>query len=421
MKLVTIEKPVKESSDYYKLVESGDYFKEMDLAIQNSPTATMVMLMFKKYCLLPNLKEEYSELWAKVVDDKFRYGFFTLWIKYNADLDVSNAYYRMSKNYRAKKSDDTGNTSMYLNAVSKKEFPSFNKNKKVLISQIKKSGNFTKFSGQIFQYNTTSQPYETTPLFSVLKWMKIEDDTPEHITSSAENALHGNNIFIMKRNTESSNDKQGEDGEKILSNTDKVIGALRSSKSVKNSGSNHVLEVNTDEETDLNKVFIKVPIGNDIDVDKFNAVDDKASKKICTAAYNFPSILANPSEGLFGNSGEAIEAAITYWKTTCEYEAEKIKKAFDAIGITLQEEIQQEVEETPEEDRTDEQKALMAFSGTVPNIIQLQQSVQSGATTLASGIAMLTLLYGFKEEEAARIIGTPKANNTAEIETNQTV
>jgi hypothetical protein len=62
----------------------------------------------------------------------------------------------------------------------------------------------------------------------------------------------------------------------------------------------------------------------------------------------------------------------------------------------------------------------MAFSGTVPNILELQKSVQSGATTLDSGKAMLMLLYGFKEEEATAIIGTPKEITPAPP-TNETI
>jgi hypothetical protein len=417
MKLTTIEKPVKESKDFVKLVEEGNYFKEMDNAIENSPTATMVVLQFKKYCVLPDLKPEYVDLWNKIVDEKIRYGMFTLWTKYDIDLEVNSVYFRLSKNYRAKKKDDVGNVSQFLNVNTNKIFPAFNSDKKVVKSQIEKAGDFRKFSGQIFQYNTTSRDYEVTPLFSVLKYMKIEDDTPDHINSSADNALFGNNIFLMKKGADSSNDTD-ENGEKTITNTDRVVGALRQAKSVKNSGTNHVLEVVADNDVDLTKSFVKVEIGNDVDVDKFNAVDEKASKKICIAGYNFPSILANPSEGLFGNSGDALDTAINYWKTTCEYEAEKIEEVFLKIGIELQNKKEEIVE--PEADRTDEQKALMAFSGTVPNILELQKSVQSGATTLDSGKAMLMLLYGFKEEEATAIIGTPKEITPAPP-TNETI
>jgi hypothetical protein len=342
MKLYTaIEKPKRELINFNKLVETGDYFKEMDYAIQNSPTATMVVLMFKKYCVLPNLKEQFSELWGKIIDEKIKYGYFTLWVEYDADLEVKNVNFRLSKNYRAKRMDDVGNVSEYLNVITGKKFPAFNPDKKVLRSQIEKAGGFDKFSGQIFQYNTTSQSYEITPLFSVYDWMKIEHDTPTHISASADNALFGNNVFLMKKGAESSNtpEEDGEGENKPISNTDRVIGALRAAKGTKSSGTNHVITVDTEDE-DLNKIFVKMAIGNDIDLDKFSDVDDKAGKKICTAVYCFPQILANPSEGLFGNSGEALNVAIDYWKSTCLFEAQKIQKAFEKLGLKIVEPTQ---------------------------------------------------------------------------------
>lgn len=334
MKLYTaIEKPTRELVNFNKLVETGNFFREMDYAIQNSPTATMVVLMFKKYCELKNLDEKFSDLWGKIIDEKIKYGYFTLWIEYDANLEPKSANFRLSKNYRAKRIDDLGNVSQYLNVITGKKFPAFNPDKTVLRAQIKAAGGFSKFSGQIYQYNTTSQPYEITPLFSVFDWMKTEHDTPTHISASADNALFGNNIFIMKKGAESSNTEE-ETETKIVSNTDRVIGALRAAKGTKSSGTNHVITVDAEDE-DLNKIFVKMPIGNDIDLDKFNNVDDKAGKKICTACYCFPQILASPSEGLFGNSGEAYQAAINFWRQTCEFEAEKILKAFNKIGIKI--------------------------------------------------------------------------------------
>lgn len=335
MDIVTIEKPVKEHKDFAKLIVKGDYFKEMDKAIRNSPTASMAVLMFKKYCTLPNLKTQFAPYFEKIKDEKIKYGFFTLWIEYDADLEVKGAHFRLSKDYRVKEKDDLGSASEFLNVRTGKRFPAFNPDKAVLRAQIEKAGGFENFTGQIYQYNTTTADYEYSVFVPVFPWMEIEADTPEHITATADNSLFGNNIFIMRKAAENSAG-EGENGEKIVSNTDRVIGALRNAKSVKNSGTNHVITVNTEE--DLNKVFIKVPIGNDIDIDKFNNVDDKASKKICTAAYCFPQILANPSEGLFGNSGEAYQAAISFWQKTCEFEAAKIEAAFKEIGVPITEE-----------------------------------------------------------------------------------
>jgi hypothetical protein len=334
MKITTIPRPIHENKNFVKLIEDGDYFKEMDEAIRGSATASMVVLMFKKYCTLPNLKESILPYWGKIKDEKIKYGFFTLWVEYNADLTVEAVHFRLSKDYRVKKMDDLGKASQFLNVRTKKTFPAFNPDKEVLKAQIEKAGGFDKFTGQIYQYNTTSDNYEFSVFVPVYPWLLVEDKTPTHITASADNALFGNNIFLMKKAAESSTDNVDGDGNKIVTNTDRVVHALRAAKTVKNSGTNHVITVDTEE--DLTKVFTKIEIGNNIDLDKFNAVDDKAGKKICTAAYCFPQILANPSEGLFGNSGEAYQAAINFWQKTCEFEALKIEAAFREIGVEIQ-------------------------------------------------------------------------------------
>lgn len=340
MQIVEINKPIKEKKEFVKLIEKGDYFKEMDHAIMNSPTASMAVLMFKKYCVLPNIKPAYLTTFDKVKHEKIHYGYFTLWVEYDIDCKVKAAHFRLSKNYRVKCKDDLGNASQYLNVNTDAVFPAFNSDKKVVAAQMAKAGGFDKYTGQIYQYNTTTANYEYSVFYPVFKWMEIEADTPTFITASADNALFGNNIFVMAKESESSagegaTDENGNPtGPKIVSNTDKVIAALRQAKTVKNSGTNHVLTVNTEKK--LDEVFLKVPIGNDIELDKFNTVDDKAGKKICTACYCFPQILSNPSEGLFGNSGEAYQTAINFWKATCEFEAAKIEAAFLEIGVPIQ-------------------------------------------------------------------------------------
>lgn len=332
MKIATINKPIREKKDFQKLVDEGDYFGELDQVIRDSPTASMAVLMFKKYCELPNLIQSFTPQWERIKDEKIKYGFFTLWVEYDIDFNVKSAHFRQSRFYRAKEMDDLGRATQYVNTRTDKVFPAFNSNKTVVAAQVEAAGGFDKFAGQIYQYNTTSAPYELSVFVPVFNWMKIEADAPTHISASADNALFGNNIFLMKKAAESSNEED-ENGNKRVSNTDRVIAALRQAKTVKNSGTNHVITVDTEE--DLTKVFQKVEIGNNIDLDKFNAVDDKAGKKICTAAYCFPQILANPSEGLFGNSGEAYEAALSLWKSTCGFEALKILDAFLEIGVKI--------------------------------------------------------------------------------------
>lgn len=411
MEVVEIKKPVTEKKDFVKLIEKGDYFQEMDTAIMNSPTASMAVLMFKKYCVLPNILPSFAPYFEKIKDEKIKYGFFTVWVEYDMDCEVKAAYFRLSKNYRVKCKDDLGRASRYYNVNTKAEFPAFNKDKKVVRAQIEKAGGFEKFTGQIYQYNTTTANYEYSVFFPVYKWMEIEADTPTFITASADNALFGNNLFVMKKGAETTTGEGAEGEPRVISNTDKVIGALRHSKSVKNSGTNLVATVDTDE--DVTKIITKIAIGNDIELDKFNNVDDKAGKKICTAAYCFPQILANPSEGLFGNSGEAYQAAIDFWAKTCEFEALKIEAAFLEIGVSIQapdpaEEAQEAEELTVDQATLDAQAQLRGSVGGVQALLSIQTSYSQKLTTYDSAIAMIELVFGYNKDEAVRLLGTPE-------------
>jgi hypothetical protein len=410
MEIVEIKKPAKEQKDFVKLIEKGDYFNEMGNAIMNSPTASMAVLMFKKYCVLPNIKPAFAPSFEKIKDEKIKFGFFTVWVEYDVDLSVKAAHFRLSKNYRVKCKDDLGKASQYLNVNTKAVFPAFNSDKKVVAAQVEKAGGFGRFTGQIYQYNTTTANYEYSVFFPVFKWMEIEADTPTFITASADNALFGNNIFVMKKAAETSAGEGGEGQPKVITNTDTVVSALRQAKTVKNSGTNHVLTVNTEEPID--KVFMKVPIGNDIELDKFNNVDDKAGKKICTAAYCFPQILANPSEGLFGNSGEAYQAAIDFWAKTCEFEALKIEAAFLEIGVPIQdadpaEDAQAEEELTVDQATLDAQAQLRGSVGGVQALLSIQTSYSQKLTTYSSAIAMIELVFGYNNDEAVRLLGEP--------------
>jgi len=410
MEIQTVDKPVVEKIDFVKLVKQGDYFNELDAAITYSPTASMAVLMFKKYCTLPNIKKEFLPYWEKIKDEKIKYGFFTLWIEYDSDLKPTAAHFRLSKQYRVKKKDSLGKASTFLNVITGAEFPAFNSDPKIVKAQVEKAGGFEKFKGQIYQYNTTTADYEFSPFVSVFKWMEIEAATPTHVTAAADNALFGNNIFIMRKAAESSNDPQDANSPKKLTNTDRVLGALRNAKSVKKSGVNHVITVDTEE--DITKIFHKVEISNNIDVDKFNNADNKAADKICTAAYCFPKILANPTETLFGNSGEAYQAAIDIWRSTCEFEAEKIEAAFLEIGIPLREKDPAMEEHEAEEDSIDQatldaQASLRGSVGGVQALLNIQTSFSQELTTRDSAIAMIELIFGFPRDEAERLLGAP--------------
>jgi hypothetical protein len=397
-----IKKPVK---SFFIRFADKDYFEILRNSIINSPTACGVLLLFKKFCVLPNILPEYEKLWEKIIDEKASFGRFTLWVRYSIDLEVDSVEFRLSEYYVAKIKDYVGNVSQFENIQTGKVFPSFNPNKSILKAQIEDAGGFEKFSGQIYQYNTTSMDYELSPFFPVINWMATESETPNYISGVAINDIQGSRMFITKK----LGDSFDEEGQIIETSFDKFKRVMTSTKGTDSAGQNFILEINTDDE-DVSKLITTIDLASKVDVDKFNSVDSKAEDKICIAFYGFPKILLSPNEGVFGNSGEALREAESHWKTTCEFEAQKILNAFSEIGIKITSDIvEAEVHEDPVDERTlDSQSTLKGSVGGVQSILQIQASYVQGTTSYESAIAMLELIFGFSNEEAKRLLGNPQ-------------
>jgi hypothetical protein len=66
------------------------------------------------------------------------------------------------------------------------------------------------------------------------------------------------------------------------------------------------------------------------------------------------------------------------------------------------------------------QAELRGSVGGVQGILNLQASVSAGTTTYEAGIGILTIVYGFSEENAKTLLGEPKPVETAEEETETT-
>ena len=332
------KKKAVDTKGFVQLGEDGLYFQNLDEAFLNSPTATMCLLKFHEYCVPIGLLDKYQSLWKKIENDYIRYGYFLLNIEYDINAKAIEAHYRNPKDYVVKEKDDNDNASTFKNKSTGTLYPAFNPDIKIVKSQFAKEG-FKKFKGQIYMYNDSSMPYRITPLYSVLKWMELESDASTYVSRASDNAMFGNNIFVVKASSADLSDMSPEalKEREILSD---IKEALTEAKGVENTAQNILLEWKGDTE-DVTKLITKVSISNDVNVDLLNSVDDKAESKICTACYNFPKILLFQNDGIFGDSGAAIETATKFWALSCQREANNILDAFKAIGIKITQETPQ--------------------------------------------------------------------------------
>jgi hypothetical protein len=310
----------------YVQIDDGLFFERLDSAYLNSPTATMCILKFLEYCIPAGLLPEYVVLWNKIKSDYLRYGYYLLNVTYDVDANVTGVIYKNPKHFLIKDKDDNDNASTFINIKTDKVYPTFNKDKTVVISQYPEKGGYLKYTGQIYMYNDTSMPYRITPFYSVQKYMEGEADAATYIEKASDNAMFGNNLFVIKASSDAD--------AKELAVLGEVKEALSGAKGVTETAQNLLIEWKGDVE-DVAKLLTKVSISNEIDVDLFNAADDKASQKICMACYGFPEILISNNDGLFGNSGEALTVAESFWSKTCLKEANKMLEGFTQIGVAI--------------------------------------------------------------------------------------
>lgn len=402
------KKPVV-TKGYVQLGDDGLYFEGLDNAYLNSPTATMCLLKFLEYCIPPGLKAQYIPLWNKIKNDYIRYGYYILNIEYDVNGNVRGFLYKNPKDFLIKDKDDNGNASTFINIKTGVVYPAFNSTKAVVLSQFTdQKGGYRKFLGQIYMYNDTSQPYRITPLYSVKKWMEAEDDSATYTAKASDNAMFGNNLFVAKKSSDPT--------AKELEILGEIKSAISGAKGVENTAQNLLLEYQGDIE-DVTKLISKVSISNDVDVDLLNATDDKAESKICVACYNFPKILLFQGEGIFGDSGVAIQTATDLWQETCLREANHILEGFAEIGIAITDKIV-EVPEEVDSKTQDAQAVLRGSVGGAQMILTVQQSFAAQTTSFESAISIFELIYGFTREEAIKLLGNPKIEPNANSTTD---
>lgn len=393
------KKPV-DTKGFVVIDADGVFFDRLDLAYLNSTTATMCLLKFLEYCVPEGLLDKYQDLWKKISNDYIRYGYFLLNVRYTIDgtVDTKDPFeYRSPRDYAVKNKDDNGNASMFLNLRTAKQIPAFNNDPMVVKSQwanLKKG--YQDFTGQIYMYNDSAQPYRITPMYSALNWMRIESEAGTYVTKACDNAMFGNNLFVMKKSSDAT--------AKELEIIQTVKETLTSAKSVEETAQNLVLEWEGDI-ADVPNLINKISISNEVNVELFNTTDDKAINKICLACYGFPKILVMDNDGLFGNSGEAITIATNNWAKTCQKEAANMMDAFKAIGVAITEE-KPPVEE-PDTKTADAQAELRGTVGGGQLVLATQQAVTARTSTRGAAIALFRLILGFSEQDAIDLLGDP--------------
>ncbi|MGV3695499.1 hypothetical protein [Flavobacterium sp.] len=317
----------------------------------------------------------------------------------------------------------------------------YNPRPEVIAAQVEASGGWQNYKGQIAflklsdEYDYPKSLIETAYLFA---------DTEHKLGlfyNSTTSRGFENTTIIRHRKFPDQKDKTAFD-----ENLKKVSGIERASSTL-------AIEDDWDDETQKDGNFKFDTIKNDGKADKFKHFEESSANFIRKAFKNIPPQLVDYVAGKLGNtSGEDLIKAQSVYNAIVSRDQEKIEMFFAELFRNYKDPINQSgvwtikqysllddgtvnynggvdpanpVQKTAEELDADAirtaQATLRGSVGGVTSILAIQASVVAKTTTLDSGVAMLINIFGYTDEVARRILGTPEVAPANTDPNNDTV
>jgi hypothetical protein len=155
----------------------------------------------------------------------------------------------------------------------------------------------------------------------------------------------------------------------------------------------------------------------------FEGMEKSLANNIRKSIYGLPSVLIDYESGaLSGVSGEAISQAVAYYnQMTKDLRANIGEQLGGLLSKTLNpvlrnntdwtikplELIEVESVDNISVKKLESQSVLRGSVGGVQALIQLQQSVSSGTSTVDAAVSIIEEIYGIEKTTAARMLGNP--------------
>lgn len=352
-------------------------------------------------------------------------------IGYNGELKIKSIKVLPATTVRVDKADDLGYSGKYVvyenwdkenGKIEENKFKlydKFNPLKNVIQSQIEAAKSILQYKGQILHIQKDSNSiYSLSDINPVLSEALLEKNSQTFRSQGAEKGFLNTKLMVVQP-------FGNDDDRRSFNNT------LKNLQGAENSGNVLLLEAgatteNLDTQVKLEDLSSKYN-------DKLFEYSDAQAEKNITKAFGVPMLLIDTTnDGLFGNSGEMLfEAKKQLWESR-EEERDLIEEAFlklinnwkdeapsDLKIISPFEEISDEKTGEPEDVNATAQATLKGSVGGVTALLSIQQSVATGVTDLEAAVNIVINIYGFTEDEARKMLGTPKPitteNNTQQL------
>jgi hypothetical protein len=312
---------------------NNDYPERMELAIASSSTAKRCVDKLRKFILGKgvgdlNLKqigsnnEKIYELIKGISIDIAQHNGFVIHVNYEGDSSgkihpssVTHIPLIFARKGAKDDKDHIGKICLHSNWYEAKKddlkvINSYNPIKKVILSQIEKSGGWDNYNGQVLYYSfDTNRIYPISPM-EVVEDAGFSQKAIQRLNrTSLEKGRFGTTLVITESMIDSDLDLETEEGQIEFRNQkkdrDNFREGLKKSRGVNSAETIMHIDVDT-EQDDLNKAIKVVQLDSNIN-DKMFAESRKASKEDICEAFGVPIELITPKASLFGQSGEAMK------------------------------------------------------------------------------------------------------------------
>lgn len=433
--------------EIYQNGEDNLYPERIDRVINNSVTAKMASEIMVQYLIgkgfgeadnfKVNESQKLIDFAIDVADSITRQRGVAIHFDYNLNFEPINPKVLDFTKIRLglKDSIDYNGKIVFKNDwLNQKEkavvFDVFNKNPKIVQSQIEKAGSIEKYKGQVLYINLDSRYYyplsrvdavlndcDSESQAAIYKNMLlrkgffgkqiimtpplISNDEPEMIVNDAGQMVR--NHAFAKREAEAGHVKK---------TIESFIGS-------ENTGGALMIE-SPDFINGIDSVFKIHTIDSKLDDKMFEYTESSVSKNILMAFNNLPiALVKSPDSAMFGNSGESLkEAKKMYWENTSK-ERNKLETIINDIiqnlpnwngnYVSVVSLFEQSAEQSiGDVKRIESQAALKGSVGGIQALIQLQQSVSQGLTDFESAVTIIEEIYGISNDLARKMLGTPK-------------
>jgi hypothetical protein len=305
-------------------------------------------------------------------------------------------------------------------------FDTYNPRPEVIQAQVEAAGGWENYKGQIFFFKLSKKyTYPKSLIETAYTFADVEHQLGLYYNGTVKRCFEDSTI-IRHRKFEN---KQDEDA------FEKNIKSL---SGVENASSKMLVEDDWDDEGNKQGNLRFETLKNEVRSEKYAHFETSSANYIRKAFKNIPPQLVDYVAGKLGNtSGEDLIKAQSIYNSLISKDQEKVEMLFKelfrnykfdinpsnnwtikqysllddgTVNYDAANPVQQTSEELDAQAIRTAQATLRGSVGGVTSILAIQASVVAKTTTLDSGVAMLINIFGYSDEVARRILGTPVAD-----------